>query len=195
MDHKNSQSGAHDFDFLIGTWSVLNRRQQRTSSWADQAPKEEAVWEEFSGHDRFEKQLDGRVVVEHWEATLPSGEQTLGLSIKAFELETQQWSIVWIDNRNPLDFRPLLGTFEEGVGTFFQVIETSDGQPLHVRFVWDEVTARTARWQQAFSFDGGEHWDTNWVMEFTREQELSQRGRGHFQPCLERNERDGREKC
>jgi len=37
-----------------------------------------------------------------------------------------------------------------------------------VRFVWSNVTAPTPRWEQAFSADGGETWETNWVMEFTR---------------------------
>ncbi len=63
-----------------------------------------------------------------------------------------------------------MGKFADGVGLFYQVIETPEGQPLHVRFTWDEITADTARWQQAFSFDGGKHWDTNWVTEFTRQQ-------------------------
>ncbi len=166
MNHGNGQSGVHNFDFLIGTWKVLNKRKKGNYFLAEQ----EAGWEEFPARDLIEKQLDGRAVVEHWEATLPSGERALGLSVKAFEPATQQWSIVWIDNRNPLDFRQLLGTFEDGVGTFFQVIETPDGQPLHVQYIWDEISANTARWQQAFSFDGGEHWETNWVMKFTREQ-------------------------
>lgn len=65
--------------------------------------------------------------------------------------------------------RPLIGTFAEGIGTFFQVIETPDGHPLQVRFIWDELTGTTARWQQAFSFDGRVHWETNWVMQFTKE--------------------------
>jgi hypothetical protein len=38
-----------------------------------------------------------------------------------------------------------------------------------VRYIWDELTATTARWQQAFSFDGGVDWETNWVMQFSRE--------------------------
>lgn len=169
MAHENTQDMGHDFDALIGTWKVENRRKKGNYLLANQAMGEEAVWEEFEGRDRFEKQLNGWAVVEHWEATLPSGEQALGLSIKAFETATRQWSIIWIDNRNPLDYRPLYGTFEDGIGTFFQVIETPDDQPLHVRFIWDEFTATTARWQQAFSFDGGKHWETNWIMKFTRE--------------------------
>ncbi|GCE08096.1 DUF1579 domain-containing protein [Dictyobacter aurantiacus] len=168
MSHHSQPSGVHDFDALIGSWTVLNKRKKGHLLQNHTIPEEEAIWEEFRGRDRFEKQLDGRAVVEHWEATLPSGERALGYSVKAFEPSTGQWAIIWIDNRNPLDFRPLYGSFENGVGTFFQVVETSDGRPLHVRYIWDEMTAATARWQQAFSFDEGKHWDTNWIMNFTR---------------------------
>ncbi len=169
MSKAENQSHTHNFDPLLGRWKVLNRRKQGNYFSPAQALGEEASWEEFTGSDRFEKQLDGRAIVEHWEAILPSGERALGYSVKAFEPATRQWSIIWLDNRNPLDFRPLTGTFTDGVGTFFQVIETPQGQPLHVRFIWDELTGNTARWQQAFSFDEGAHWETNWVMTFTRE--------------------------
>lgn len=169
MNTTTDPSHAHAFDALLGSWQVLNRRKKGNCLVPAETCGETVEWEEFSGHDRFETQLDGRAIVEHWEATLPSGERALGYSVKAFEPMTDQWAIIWIDNRNPLDFRPLFGTFEQGVGTFFQVIETEDGQPLHVRYIWDELTTTTARWQQAFSFDGGTHWETNWVMHFTRE--------------------------
>lgn len=168
MNNTHDQSRAHDFDALLGSWKVVNRRKKGNYFLPAQAYGEAAEWEEFSGHDQFETQLDGRAIVEHWEATLPSGERALGYSVKAFEPTTSQWAIIWIDNLNPLDFRPLFGTFEQGVGTFFQAIETEDGQPLHVRYIWDELTATTARWQQAFSFDRGTHWETNWVMQFSR---------------------------
>ncbi|WP_201373158.1 hypothetical protein [Ktedonobacter robiniae] len=93
-----------------------------------------------------------------------------GMTIRAFDQETQQWSIVWLDNRNSPDFRPLLGHFEQGVGLFYQVIESPlDGKPVHSRFIWDQITEESARWQQAFSFDGGQTWDTNWIMDHQRQ--------------------------
>ena len=42
--------------------------------------------------------------------------------------------------------------------------EQGDVQPQEV---WDEITAHSARWRQAFSLDG-ETWEENWVMEFRR---------------------------
>ncbi len=33
---------------------------------------------------------------------------------------------------------------------------------------WSDITPTLARWEQAFSPDGGKSWETNWIMEFTR---------------------------
>jgi quinol monooxygenase YgiN len=37
-----------------------------------------------------------------------------------------------------------------------------------VRFHWTSPVPDAARWEQAFSADGGRSWETNWIMEFTR---------------------------
>jgi hypothetical protein len=164
MSLGNRQSGINDFDFLLGTWTIRSLR--RTNALARDR---EGVWEEFSAtHTAAGKDLDGRVIIDHFEGILPCGEVRKGMTIRAYDEETRQWSLVWLDNRNPPDFRPLLGGFENGVGLFFQAIEAPDDRPLRVRFTWDRITTDTARWQQAFSFDGGNTWDTNWVMEFTK---------------------------
>ncbi len=161
-------SGAHDFDFLLGEpWNIHNRR--RTNALEHDR---EGIWEEFEAHHiGVGKYLDGRTVIDLFEGgTFPGGEIRKGMTLRAFDEQTQLWSLMWLDNHNPPDFRPLLGRFDDGLGVFSQVIETPDGLPLHMRFTWDEITSYTARWQQAFSFDGGKNWETNWVMEFTRQQ-------------------------
>ena len=153
-----------DFDFLLGSWTIHNRR--RTNPFA---PPNEGTWEEFLAVSTSAKQLDGRARVEQYEATFPDGQRVLGLTIRAFDQATKQWSIIWLDTRNPPDFRPLVGHFEQGVGLFYQVIDSPiDGKPVHVRFTWDQITANSARWQQAFSFDGGTTWETNWIMDHRR---------------------------
>jgi hypothetical protein len=151
-------AGADDFDFLLGSWDVHNRRHDA-----------ERGWEEFAGRSRVEQRVvAGLVQLDHFEADWPTGELVKALTIRAFERETAQWSIVWLSNRQPHDFRPVVGAFADGVGRFHQVIETADGAPLHVEFVWDEITAGSARWRQSFSLDAGTTWDLNWVMELTR---------------------------
>ena len=42
------------------------------------------------------------------------------------------------------------------------------GPAIRVVYVWSEITPSSARWEQAFSIDGGETWETNWIMEFKR---------------------------
>jgi hypothetical protein len=62
---------------------------------------------------------------------------------------------------------PVIGGFADGIGTFFGDDEY-DGHPITVRFIWSRITSQSARWEQAFSVDGGRHWETNWIMDFTR---------------------------
>lgn len=73
----------------------------------------------------------------------------------------------WLDSRFPGLAPPLQGRFENGVGTFAGK-DQHDGQPIDIRFIWSYITGTTARWEQAFSADGGANWEVNWVMEFTR---------------------------
>ena len=40
---------------------------------------------------------------------------------------------------------------------------------MRVRYVWSEITPSSARWEQAFSVDDGETWETNWIMELARQ--------------------------
>ena len=35
---------------------------------------------------------------------------------------------------------------------------------------WSGVTTPTPRWEQAFSEDAGTTWETNWVMDFKRQE-------------------------
>jgi hypothetical protein len=150
-----------DFDFLLGSWDIHNRRQNY-----------DGVWEEFSATSTVSKQVDGFVQVDYYDAPdFPSRGHVKAMTIRAFDPDTEEWSLVWLANYSRPDLRPLVGRFENGVGRFHQVIETADGAPLHVEFVWDEITDDSARWQQFFSSDEGKTWELNWVMTLTRRSE------------------------
>ena len=43
-----------------------------------------------------------------------------------------------------------------------------DGKPVKVVYRWEKQGAGSARWEQAFSYDDGKTWETNWVMEMTK---------------------------
>jgi hypothetical protein len=65
------------------------------------------------------------------------------------------------------DEPPVVGRFTDGRGEFHGD-DVHDGTPIRVRYVWWDITPTSARWEQAFSADGGVTWETNWVMQFTR---------------------------
>ncbi|HEY8601475.1 MAG TPA: hypothetical protein VIL85_23815, partial [Thermomicrobiales bacterium] len=90
-----------------------------------------------------------------------------GASIRLFNPATGEWSIYWADNVRCTLFPPLVGHFNDGIGEFYGE-DQQEGTPVRVRFRWSGISATTARWEQAFSADGGATWETNWIMRFTR---------------------------
>jgi hypothetical protein len=64
---------------------------------------------------------------------------------------------------------PLLGRLDAGLGRFYSD-DTLDGRPIRVRFVWTVLGLDHCRWEQAFTADQGRHCETNWVMDFHRDQ-------------------------
>ncbi|HYM86596.1 MAG TPA: hypothetical protein VET30_07635, partial [Pseudoxanthomonas sp.] len=82
-------------------------------------------------------------------------------------LQAKRWSLYWAGNRSGVLEPPVVGRFEHGVG-IFEGDDTHQGRPIRVRFIWSEISARSAHWQQAFSVDGGRSWETNWHMYMSR---------------------------
>ncbi len=55
-----------------------------------------------------------------------------------------------------------------GAANVDEVHFPDEGRDITVRYKWSDITATTARWEQAFSPDGGQSWETNWTADFTR---------------------------
>jgi hypothetical protein len=89
--------------------------------------------------------------------------------LRSYDQNTKNWSIWWLDGRFPgqIDV-PVVGNFVDGVGTFF-ANDTFQEIPIIVRFVWRQIGVDLLRWEQAFSADEGESWETNWTMDFHRQ--------------------------
>jgi hypothetical protein len=153
-------SDVHDFDFLPGEWRIHHRRLKERLAGSDE-------WEEFEGTSTARAILDGAGNIDDNVIEIPSGTYR-AISLRTFDPDTRAWSIWWLDGRYPgrLD-PPVVGGFLNGIGMFLGD-DTFNGRPIEVRFLWSNITANTARWEQAFSTDGGETWEVNWVMESTR---------------------------
>ena len=126
------------------------------------------TWDEFEGTQVFWQVMDGFGNVDDNVLELPGGTYH-GVTLRAYDPKTGQWAIWWLDGRNPFGSLepPVRGRFENGVGTFY-ADDTLRGKPIRVRFVWSGITATAAHWEQAFSPDGGQTWETNWVTDFRK---------------------------
>jgi hypothetical protein len=152
-------SDASDFDFLIGQWTVRHWRLKRRL-----AGDESAI--EFDGPCTARKILHGLGNIDEYDIDLPEG-RTTASTLRLFNPATGLWSLHWVDSRRMVLDPPMLGKFARGVGLFFGD-DSFDGLPVKVRFIWSGITPASCRWEQAFSADGGENWETNWTMTFTR---------------------------
>jgi hypothetical protein len=152
-------SDLSDFDFWIGEWDVHNRRLRERLAGSDE-------WDEFEATSVAWKILDGLGNADEFRTDYDGG--FTGMSFRFFDPKTKQWSIYWADSRRAglLD-PPVIGSFSGGTGVF-EGDDTFDGRPIRVRFTWSRVDTPTPRWEQAFSEDGGNTWETNWVNDFTR---------------------------
>jgi hypothetical protein len=154
-----SRTGSHDFDFLFGEWRVHHRVKRAA---------ENQPWLEFDGTASTRRLMDGSANVEDHTFNKPTG-VSRGVAIRAYDPKIGQWAIWWIDSRDPLGELdpPVKGGFDNGVGTFYSD-GTIAGKPARTRFIWSQITPISARWEQAYSFDAGKTWETNWIMTFSR---------------------------
>ncbi len=154
--------GARDFDFLFGSWHIANERLKSRLTNA-------AVWERFEATAENRPILGGMGNIDDFRPTWSGREGFEGASLRLFNPATEQWSIYWADNMSCALQTPVVGRFIDEVGEFFGD-DQHEGKPVLVRFRWSDITADSARWEQAFSENHGETWETNWIMTFTRQQ-------------------------
>ncbi|TQF70070.1 DUF1579 domain-containing protein [Pseudoalteromonas luteoviolacea] len=151
-----------DFDFIIGEWNVTHHRLKDILVGCDE-------WVEFIGESSTVKTLGGFGNVEDNHLHYPDA-SVRAKAIRSYNSATKEWSIWWLDGRNPhtLD-EPVIGRFLDNVGRFYAQ-DSYQGQAIKVRFIWNSTDPDMPTWEQAFSKDNGETWETNWKMTFTKKQ-------------------------
>jgi hypothetical protein len=152
-------SSPRDFDFWMGSWSVRGRRLRERLAGCQE-------WDNVEATSVAWPLLDGFGNVDEFRTDYQGG--FVGMSLRLFDPATRMWSIYWADSRStgPLD-PPVVGFFSDGVGVF-ECDDVFDDRPIRVRYMWSRVTTDHPRWEQAFSTDEGETWETNWINDFTR---------------------------
>jgi hypothetical protein len=159
---QDGQDGRTDFDFIIGRWRVHHRRLRERLQGS-------TSWEEFEGTtvDRgFLGGLGNLGEATLWRASGPME----AVSVRLFDPQSRQWSVYFTNSVSGTLSVPMVGGFVRGRGEFY-AHEPVAGKQIWSRVIWCDISPTSCRWEQAFSADGGRTWETNWIMELTRQQE------------------------
>ena len=150
----SQRDGQRDFDFEIGTWKTHLKRRLRPLTGSND-------WVEYTGTSIVTKVLGGRANLVELDVNGPAG-RIEGLSLRLYNPEARQWSLNFSNVRSGTLSEPVTGEFKNGRGEFYGT-DTLNGRTILVRFVVYDVTAGSAKFEQAFSNDGGKTWEVNWI--------------------------------
>ncbi|GHO56862.1 hypothetical protein [Ktedonobacter robiniae] len=163
--HGASQDGRTDFDFIIGRWNIHHRRLRE---WL----KGSTSWEDFEGTAVDHKILAGWGSVSEVNMYRATG-MAEAFSTRLFDPESGEWSIYYAggtaEGAQGTYTLPMIGGFHQGRGAFY-AHETFGGKHVLCRWLWSDITPTSCHWEQAFSVDGGNTWETNWVMDLSRQE-------------------------
>lgn len=149
---------ADDFRFLSGHFRVLHRRLTERLVGSDE-------WMTFETELWGYPVMNGAAFVDEMRGER-DGREFWGLTLRVFDPTSDEWSLYWSDTWHPGLCPPTIGRFEGDSGRFYGT-DRHESRPVHVQFSWLD-TSTVPRWEQAYSIDGGESWETNWIMTFHR---------------------------
>jgi hypothetical protein len=155
-----TRDGSRDFDWEIGSWTTQLRYLPEPLTGSTR-------WVEYRGTSKVRALLGGRANLVELSVEGASG-KIEGVSLRLYNPKARQWTLNFASARSGLLTPPVTGAFDaKGRGTFYGVDSVGDRTVL-VRFVISDVTPNAARFEQAFSADGGATWETNWIAVDTR---------------------------
>jgi hypothetical protein len=159
---EHPHDGRADFDFIVGRWNIHHRRLRERL-------KGSVSWEEFDGTTVDRSIVGGLGNIGEAIIDLGSGPLVF-MSLRLFSPQTQQWSVSFTNSLHGTLSLPMFGGFSQGRGEFYAQ-EPLEGKHIFTRLIWSDITPTSFRWEQAYSEDGGKTWETNWIMEGTRQPE------------------------
>jgi hypothetical protein len=158
--HRRRAGGPGDFDFEFGAWRAHISRLLSPLAGSNE-------WADYEGTSVVQPLWRGRGNIGQLEVEGPAG-RIEGLSLRLFNPGSKQWNIHWANSADGVLGQAMVGGFQDGRGEFYNQ-ELFDGRAVFVRFVFSELTLDTFRIEQAFSDDGGESWEVNWIATFDRD--------------------------
>ncbi len=152
---EGADGGQHDFDWEIGTWSTTVR------VLADPLSDSEDEWLHFAGTSVVRPLMHRRANIVELRVSGSAG-QIEALNLRLYEPQGQRWSSTFANLRDGMLTPPVYGAFHDDVGEFYGDDQLA-GRPIKVRFLIFRKGPDRARFEQAFSDDGGVTWETNWI--------------------------------
>jgi len=148
-------SSSSDFDFFVGHWNIYNRKLKSRLNGCTE-------WIEFEACQEMRTLLNGIGNTDNFKTTV-DGKPFEGMTLRLFNPATRLWSIYWADSNKGILDPPVVGSFENNIGTFYGR-DTFNGKNILVKFNWDKTDPEKPVWSQAFSEDNGKTWEWNWYM-------------------------------
>jgi hypothetical protein len=162
-----ARDGQHDFDWEIGAWDTrLKRLREPLSGKTD--------WIEYAGTSVGMPVMGKRANLVELDVRGAAGAARIaGISLRLYAPASGEWTLHFANLSNGKMTDPMTGTFSTGLGTgagtgHFYGQDSVDGRKVRVRFLIIPVNADQWRFEQAYSADGGNTWETNWIAIDTR---------------------------
>jgi hypothetical protein len=154
------RDGSRDFDWEIGSWTTHLRYLPEPLTGSTR-------WFEYRGTSEVTPVLGGRANLVELSVEGEAG-RIEGLSLRLYNPRARQWTLNFASPASGVLTPPVTGAFDETGQGMFYGLDTVGGRTVLVRFVISDVTPNSARFEQAFSADGGKTWETNWIAVDTR---------------------------
>jgi hypothetical protein len=149
------EDGQRSFDWEIGRWHSDVR------VLADPLSETPDEWLHFEGTTRVRPLMNGRANVVELKVQGPNG-RIEALNLRLYEPQADRWSLTFVNVRDGLLTPAVYGGFHDGVGEFYGDDRLGE-RPIKVRFLIIRQGPNKVRFEQAFSDDGGQTWETNWI--------------------------------
>jgi len=149
-------AGQHGFDWEWGTWKTKVRVLRNPLSGKP------PLWADYEGTSVVRSLLGGRPNIKKKDVRGSAG-RIEGGSLRLYNPQSQQWSLNYASLRNGVLTAPVYGSFNEHGRGIFYGQDLLDGRAVIVRFIITRASRTEAHFDQAYSIDGGETWEFNWI--------------------------------
>jgi hypothetical protein len=157
----SSDPQQHAFDFEWGTWRAHLRRLLHPLTGSRN-------WVSYEGPSVVRKVWNGRANLGEIDLAGSAG-RIVGLSLRLYNRQARQWNISFSALGNGiLGTPPTVGAFVNGRGEFYDRETLANGRAIYVRFVFSNISRSHFHFEQSFSDNGGQRWESNWIADFTR---------------------------